>query len=197
MGFLGFKQLLRYEDKLVSPLHKTVVWELYENKRAGHDYDWYEHHTFEVTSGERLHCNECGFHSWKRPEFMQDYSFHSFKKPPREVVWCVVDNNGFVVEHELGYRALHSKLLFFTSRKEELMEWCSDSLSDHMDQELIDWCHSDEDTKWVLVGDYYAVTQNFLGNWLENGRDANLTKPSWEQLRSQTFVPKWGEKVCL
>lgn len=198
MGFLGFKNLFLHPGGYItSPLHKTQGWEVGKNYHAYHGYTY--DYLKEEYDGSGLHCETCGFHSYKRPEFLENYAHaFSFKnKPTLSAIiplWCVVDNSGFVVEHELGYRASRSKLIYATRDIHNLLEWCDDSLSDHMPQELIDWCNLPESdpTEWKVFGDHYNVILHYIQNWLENGRDAYLVKPSIEEHQMDLFPRGWG-----
>lgn len=196
MGFLGFKQLFLHPGGFItSPLHKRCVWEKDKNLAAFHSYTWSD--TIEFNDDpSKIHCDLCGFHSFKRPEFMEDYGrSYLAKSLAVPAVWCVVDNNGFVVEHELGYRASHSKLLFYTRNRRELLEWCTDQLSDHMPEELIKWCQAEDKSEWKMYGDHFDVTKNYIVNWLENGRDAYLRIPTVEEYQADAIPRGWGKPI--
>lgn len=199
MGFLGFKQLFKdFDGSLVSPLHHGQRWVVGVNMESMHRYTYAASDKYDHNAEGKIHCDQCGFHSYKRPEFCEDYTktVNSRNQPlARTPVWCVVDNNGFVVEHELGYRASHSKLIFTTTEIHELLDWCEDALTDHMPPELVEWCNSGLNSEWKSLGDHFNVTQNYLKNWLENGRDAFLIKPDYNEIKG-SFPRGWGHECA-
>lgn len=192
MGYLGFKQLLRRGDGfLYSPMHQSQRWVMGEVYESIHNFT-YTNFT-EKSDSTKLHCDLCGFHSFKRPEFLFDYTRKRKERTfPSVPIWCVVDNFGTVVEHELGWRSSHSKLIFITENIRELADWCDDELRDYMPEALIEWLQGDDPSEWIAMGDYGAVIHNFIQNWLENGRDANLGKPDYDELRDGNFPRGWG-----
>lgn len=192
MGYLGFKQLLRRGDGfLYSPMHSGQRWEIGVNYEAAHNFT-YTSYT-ENFEGTQLHCGLCGFHSYKRPEFLFDYTRGKKKQRtfPSVPVWCVVDNFGTVAEHEMGWRSSHSKVIFVTEKIRELLDWCDDELSDHMPESLLNWLQGDDQSEWKVFGDHETVIRNYIKNWLENGRDANLVKLDYDELRGD-FPRGWG-----